>query len=60
LPAFGERNPSAESVAVYVAERMTLGATGVPGLRCVEVEEEPGCVARYFPKHSAGEGLPCG
>jgi 6-pyruvoyltetrahydropterin/6-carboxytetrahydropterin synthase len=47
LAAFRHRNPSAENVAVHVAERMAATALGAPA--CVEVEETPGCVARYRP-----------
>src|SRR5687768_13681334 len=47
LPAFHERNPSAENVAVVIAERIASGGAGSPA--CVEVEETPGCFARYRP-----------
>ncbi|MBL8878500.1 MAG: 6-carboxytetrahydropterin synthase [Phycisphaerales bacterium] len=49
LPAFAARNPSAENVALHIAE--SLGAALPTGARvaCVEVEEAPGCVARYRP-----------
>lgn len=49
LPPFANRNPSAEFVAVHIAE--ALGAADWAGARlaCVEVEEAPGCVARYLP-----------
>jgi 6-pyruvoyltetrahydropterin/6-carboxytetrahydropterin synthase len=49
LPAFAERNPSAEYVAVHIAERLAAALPDVPGPACVEVEEEPGCFARYYP-----------
>ncbi|MGD8453121.1 MAG: 6-carboxytetrahydropterin synthase [Phycisphaerae bacterium] len=50
LPPFRERDPSAELVAVYVAEQMAA-AHEMIGLTpaCVEVEEEPGCFASYRP-----------
>lgn len=48
LPAFAQRNPSAENVAVHIAE--SLGSKfGGAALACVEVEESPGCTARCFP-----------
>ena len=49
LPAFAERNPSAENVAVCVAE--TLAPLLTKGLRlaCVEIEEEANCIARFHP-----------
>jgi 6-pyruvoyltetrahydropterin/6-carboxytetrahydropterin synthase len=47
LAAFRERNPSAENVAVLIAERLTDTARATPA--CVEVEETPGCFARYRP-----------
>lgn len=46
LAPFQSNNPSAEHVAQYIAERMQEGP-GASLLRCVEVEEEPGCFARY-------------
>ena len=51
-PAFSSRRPSAEGVAMYVADGL---AGSVPeGVRvgCVEVEEEVGCLARYYPTQS--------
>jgi 6-pyruvoyltetrahydropterin/6-carboxytetrahydropterin synthase len=50
LPALAERGPSAENVARYVAEQMAAEAGAAPGLSCVEVEEERGCRARYWPE----------
>ena len=49
LPAFAHCNPSAENVARHLAGR--LDGDWPPGVRlsCVEIEEEPGCVARYRP-----------
>jgi 6-pyruvoyltetrahydropterin/6-carboxytetrahydropterin synthase len=52
LPAFLGRNPTAENVALYLAEQMVLALPGVSGLHCVEVEEQAGCLARYFPVSS--------
>ncbi|MBK8913624.1 MAG: 6-carboxytetrahydropterin synthase [Phycisphaerales bacterium] len=49
LPAFADRNPSAEFVAVHIAESLSAAAWGGARLACVEVEEAPGCVARYLP-----------
>ncbi len=49
LPALATRNPSAENVAVHIADQLGgLLPTGVR-LTCVEVEEAPGCIARYRP-----------
>ena len=46
LAVFGSVNPSAENVAAWIAQR--LGATEFGGrLASVEVEEAPGCVARF-------------
>lgn len=50
LEAFVERNPSAENVARHIAETLGAGDQHAAYLRCVEVEEEPGCFARYYPK----------
>jgi 6-pyruvoyltetrahydropterin/6-carboxytetrahydropterin synthase len=49
LAIFRERLPSAENVALHIAERMAAGAASDACLRCVAVEEAPGCVARYWP-----------
>jgi 6-pyruvoyltetrahydropterin/6-carboxytetrahydropterin synthase len=49
LPEFASRAPSAEHVAIYIAEQMGRDLPEGVRLRCVEVEEAPGCVARYFP-----------
>ncbi|MBU0638792.1 MAG: 6-carboxytetrahydropterin synthase [Planctomycetes bacterium] len=49
LPAFAHRNPSAENVAAYVAEQLAAGVPGPAYVSCVEVEEEPGCCARFRP-----------
>jgi len=49
LPAFASLAPSAENVAAVIAG--ALGADLSEGVRVahVEVEEAPGCTARYFP-----------
>lgn len=49
LPAFADRNPSAENVAVFVAEGFDARVAPGAALSSVEVEEAPGCVARYLP-----------
>ncbi|MFO0838917.1 MAG: 6-carboxytetrahydropterin synthase [Phycisphaerae bacterium] len=49
LSPFAARNPSAENVALHVAESLRDFAAGAARLACVEVEEAPGCVARYRP-----------
>ena len=51
LPAFAERNPTAENVALHIAERLAVELPAAAVLKCVEVEEAPGCLARYFPSH---------
>ncbi len=48
LPALAGRNPSAELVAHAIAAALQDARPGA-GLEFVEVEEEPGCTARYFP-----------
>ncbi|MEW6249382.1 MAG: 6-carboxytetrahydropterin synthase [Planctomycetota bacterium] len=49
LPAFARRNPTAENVAIFLAEALPGDLPGFARLKAIEVEEEPGCVARYFP-----------
>ena len=49
LPVFAERNPTAENAALHIAERLAVELPAAAVLKCVEVEEAPGCVARYFP-----------
>lgn len=49
LAAFSGRNPSAEILARHVAERLVSEPLPTARLICVEVEEQPGCVARYRP-----------
>lgn len=49
LPAFATCNPSAEHVARYIGERLADAGGPAAPLACVEVEEEPGCFARYRP-----------
>lgn len=45
--AFTQTNPSAEAVAHYIASQMAALDMPTARLRMVEVEEAPGCVARY-------------
>ncbi len=47
LPAFAKRNPSAEGVALHLAERLSL-PEGIK-LAAVEVWETVGCLAVYRP-----------
>jgi 6-pyruvoyltetrahydropterin/6-carboxytetrahydropterin synthase len=49
LPAFRERSPTAEAVAVFIAQRMSCDLPVGVRLKCVEVEEALGCYARYLP-----------
>ncbi|MDX2199421.1 MAG: 6-carboxytetrahydropterin synthase [Phycisphaerae bacterium] len=48
LPPFAARNPSAENVAVHIAERLVADCPDGRWLHSVAVEEAPGCVARYL------------
>lgn len=48
--AFAGCNPSAECVALFVAEQLGPHVAGPVALRCVEVEEEVNCVARHYPQ----------
>lgn len=52
LDAFTRRAPSAENVAVHVAERFSAIVTEAARLRVVEVEEAPGCIARFIRERS--------
>ena len=49
LPPFVDRNPSAEYVAAYLAENLPTELSPSVRLKRVAVEEEAGCVARYYP-----------
>lgn len=53
-PFFADCNPSAEHVARFIAARLGPTVTAPASLHCVEVEEEPGCFARYFPADATG------
>lgn len=46
LPAFHDRNPSAENVALLISEKLRPACPVGVVLSCVEVEEAPGCAAR--------------
>jgi len=48
-PSFAQRNPSAENVARHVCTQMSAGLPNAVRLASVEVEEAPGCVARFYP-----------
>lgn len=50
LPAFAARPPSAEHLAALLAERLADAGRPAAHLACVEVEEAPGCLARYRPE----------
>jgi 6-pyruvoyltetrahydropterin/6-carboxytetrahydropterin synthase len=56
VPAFEARNPSAENVATYLAEQLARAVPKPARLAWVEVEEEPGCTARYYPTRGAKRG----
>ncbi len=47
-PAFVGRSPSAENLALHLAEQLADQMPSAVRLKCVEVEEAPGCVARYL------------
>lgn len=49
LPAFAGRNPSAEVVAVHIAQLLSKELRDGVHVVSVAVEEAPGCVARYRP-----------
>jgi len=49
-PALAGCNPSAEHVARHIAQRITANLPAGVSLTCVELEESPGCVARYRPE----------
>ena len=49
VPAFSRRSSSAENVALHLGEMLAGALPRGVHLRAVEVEEEPGCVARYLP-----------
>ena len=49
LPSFAGQSPSAELVAKYVADALNISLPDGVRLACVEVEEKPGCLARYRP-----------
>lgn len=49
LPAFADCNPSAENVARHIAVKIADVAVDPVRLAVVEVEEAPGCAARYRP-----------
>ncbi|MFH1747753.1 MAG: 6-carboxytetrahydropterin synthase [Planctomycetota bacterium] len=48
LPCFAPAEPTAENVAAHIAHRMAAVPCPNAELRCVEVEEEPGCYARWL------------
>lgn len=51
LPAFTQRNPSAEHVAQHIAQAIAPTLPGHARLLSVEVTEAPGCVAAFLPDH---------
>lgn len=52
LPAFASRNPSTEHVAAFIADQCANELPPNVVVRCVQVEEAPGCTARFFPNGS--------
>lgn len=54
LPELAGREPSAEVVAAHLAGQLAAAAGAAARLAWVEIEEEPGCLARYRPPDSAG------
>jgi len=55
VPSLGAGNPSAEAVAAYIAQQLASRPLGHAILKCVEVEEEPGCRARFWPDGELGQ-----
>lgn len=53
VAAFAGRNPSAETVALHVAQQLAPRVAAPITLRCVEVEEEVDCIARHYPQAPA-------
>jgi len=51
LEGCAQRSPSAEAVAAHIAGCLRRDLPVGVRLHCVEVEEAPGCVARYLPEH---------
>ncbi len=49
VEAFAGRNPTAEIVALHIADELQQVPLGPVRLKAVEVEEAPGCWARYLP-----------
>lgn len=49
LAPFAAISPSAENLAVHLAGQLGQNLPDGVCLRCIEVEEAPGCVARYRP-----------
>ena len=54
LEPFRSNNPSAERVAEFLARRMGADLVAPLRLRSVEVEEAPGCTARFLPAGDNG------
>ena len=48
-PAFASSRPSAENVAIYVANNLAQGLPEGVHVAWVEIEEEGGCLARFYP-----------
>ena len=53
LAVFARQGPSAENVALHVADHFAGELPNAVRLAQVEIEEEPGCVARYLPPHGS-------
>ena len=49
LPDFAQQPPSAEQIARWFATRIDADLPAGVRVACVEVEETPGCVARFRP-----------
>jgi 6-pyruvoyl tetrahydropterin synthase/QueD family protein len=46
---FARRDPTAENLALCIAEQLADTLPATASLACVEVEEAPGCAVRYRP-----------
>jgi 6-pyruvoyltetrahydropterin/6-carboxytetrahydropterin synthase len=55
VPSLGTGNPSAEAVAAYIAQQLATRLPAHAKLSCVEVEEEPGCRARFWRDGEPGQ-----
>jgi len=55
-PPFDRIIPTAERIAEYVGGVISQNLPSAVQLQWVSVEEAPGCIARWYPKHLIQEG----